>query len=183
MASEATCILLLVWMWWESKAGIAQAISSQSTFKVSVACCDCHPKDWPLASSNVSLNPKSRQNIFRCLFYNVRWDVHLLNEIVLESPELCLKFKKIIGASVLKRRRFAAALLPRLFGNCIISHTTRAPPVGFKLVPLITLWSCFKTANKLAHSYHYYMQMKTNKREIKTFLHKYHHEICENRSK
>ena len=30
----------------------------------------------------------------------------------------------------LQRRRFAAALLPRLFGN---NHTTRAPPVGFEL--------------------------------------------------
>ena len=32
-----------------------------------------------------------------------------------------------------KRRRFAAALLPRLFGNNIPGHTTRAPPVGFEL--------------------------------------------------
>ena len=34
-----------------------------------------------------------------------------------------------------KKRRFAAALLPRLsvFGNNIPGHTTRAPPVGFEL--------------------------------------------------
>ena len=31
------------------------------------------------------------------------------------------------------RRRFAAALLPRLLGNRIPGHTTRAPPVGFEL--------------------------------------------------
>ena len=31
---------------------------------------------------------------------------------------------------VSKRRRFAAALLPRLFGNNVPGHTTRAPPVG-----------------------------------------------------
>ena len=31
------------------------------------------------------------------------------------------------------RRRFDAALLPRLFGNNVPSHTTRAPPVGFEL--------------------------------------------------
>ena len=33
------------------------------------------------------------------------------------------------------RRRFAAALLPRLglFGNSIPGHTTRAPPAGFEL--------------------------------------------------
>ena len=32
------------------------------------------------------------------------------------------------------RRRFAAALLPRLFGprNNVPGHTTRAPPVGFE---------------------------------------------------
>ena len=32
-----------------------------------------------------------------------------------------------------KWRRFTAALLPRLFGNSIPGHTTRAPPVGFEL--------------------------------------------------
>ena len=32
------------------------------------------------------------------------------------------------------RRRFAAALLPRLFGNNVRGHTTRAPPLGFELV-------------------------------------------------
>ena len=31
------------------------------------------------------------------------------------------------------RRRFAAALLPRLFGTKVQGHTTRAPPVGFEL--------------------------------------------------
>ena len=31
------------------------------------------------------------------------------------------------------RRRFAAALLPRLFENNVPGHTTRAPPVGFEL--------------------------------------------------
>ena len=30
-------------------------------------------------------------------------------------------------------RRFAAALLPRMFGNNVPGHTTRAPPVGFEL--------------------------------------------------
>ena len=30
------------------------------------------------------------------------------------------------------RRRFAAALLPRLFGNNVPGHTTRAPPVGLQ---------------------------------------------------
>ena len=30
------------------------------------------------------------------------------------------------------RRRFAAALLPRLFGTNVPGHTTRAPPVGFE---------------------------------------------------
>ena len=29
-------------------------------------------------------------------------------------------------------RRFAAALLPRLFGKIVPGHTTRAPPVGFE---------------------------------------------------
>ena len=32
-----------------------------------------------------------------------------------------------------KRRRIAAALLPRLFGNNFPGHTTRAPPVGFEV--------------------------------------------------
>ena len=32
-----------------------------------------------------------------------------------------------------RRRRFAAALLPRLFGNNVPGHTTRAPSVGFEL--------------------------------------------------
>ena len=31
------------------------------------------------------------------------------------------------------RRRFAAALLPRLYGTKVPGHTTRAPPVGFEL--------------------------------------------------
>ena len=31
------------------------------------------------------------------------------------------------------RRRFAAALLPRLFVSKVPGHTTRAPPVGFEL--------------------------------------------------
>ena len=31
------------------------------------------------------------------------------------------------------RRKFAAASLPRLFGNKVPGHTTRAPPVGFKM--------------------------------------------------
>ena len=31
------------------------------------------------------------------------------------------------------RRRFAAALLPRLFGNNFPDHTTREPTVGFEL--------------------------------------------------
>ena len=35
--------------------------------------------------------------------------------------------------TALVRRRFAAALLPRLFGNNVPGHTTRAPPVWFKL--------------------------------------------------
>ena len=30
--------------------------------------------------------------------------------------------------------RFAAALLPLLFGNNVRGHTTRAPPVGFELL-------------------------------------------------
>ena len=32
-----------------------------------------------------------------------------------------------------KRQRFAAALLPRLFGNNVPGHTTRVPQVGFEL--------------------------------------------------
>ena len=32
-----------------------------------------------------------------------------------------------------KKRLFAAASLPRLFGNNVPGHTTRAPPVGFEL--------------------------------------------------
>ena len=49
------------------------------------------------------------------------------------------KLKKMIQVRVLlsskgkKRRRFAAALLPRLFGNRIPGLTTRAPPVEFEL--------------------------------------------------
>ena len=34
---------------------------------------------------------------------------------------------------LLSRRRFAAALLPRLFWNGIPGHTTRAPQLGFEL--------------------------------------------------
>ena len=36
--------------------------------------------------------------------------------------------------TVVKRRRFAAALFPRLFGNNVPGHTTREAPVGFELV-------------------------------------------------
>ena len=38
-----------------------------------------------------------------------------------------------ISLSLTKRRRFAAALLPLLFGNNVPGHTTRVPTVGFEL--------------------------------------------------
>ena len=34
---------------------------------------------------------------------------------------------------ICKRQKLAAALLPQLFGTKVPGHTTRAPPVGFKL--------------------------------------------------
>ena len=40
---------------------------------------------------------------------------------------------RLAAARPSDRRRFAAALLPRLFGNNVPGHTTRAPPVGFEL--------------------------------------------------
>ena len=38
----------------------------------------------------------------------------------------------MLGFIILLRRRFAAALLPRLFWINFSGHTTRAPPVGFE---------------------------------------------------
>ena len=43
------------------------------------------------------------------------------------------EFPGFLQRAYKKRRRFAAALLPRLFGNNVPGHTTRAPPVGFEL--------------------------------------------------
>ena len=65
----------------------------------------------------------------------------MLREITIHVPPFFMKSIQIFG-SVIKascsgsgaiRRRFAAALLPRLFGNNVPGHTTRAPPVGFEL--------------------------------------------------
>ena len=50
--------------------------------------------------------------------------------ILLYRPGRGLRLRHIILHVI--RRRFAAALLPRLFGTKVPGHTTRAPPVVFE---------------------------------------------------
>ena len=51
----------------------------------------------------------------------------------LRGPSARREFRAVRAMNKRVRRRFDAALLPRLFGNNVPGHTTRAPPVGFEL--------------------------------------------------
>ena len=51
--------------------------------------------------------------------------------IVLVLDDIFLHTSEVLTTRLVWRR-FAAALLPRLLGNNIPGHTTRAPPVGFE---------------------------------------------------
>ena len=51
-----------------------------------------------------------------------------------QARSICVdKRSCVLLRLIQRRRRFAAALLPRLFGNNVPGRTTRAPPVGFEL--------------------------------------------------
>ena len=51
-----------------------------------------------------------------------------------QARSICVdKRSCILLRLIQRRRRFAAGLLPRLFGNNVPGRTTRAPPVGFEL--------------------------------------------------
>ena len=49
------------------------------------------------------------------------------------------------------RLTFTAALLPRLFRNNIPSHTTREPPVGFKLATNSVQFYAIANLDKTSH--------------------------------
>ena len=79
-------------------------------------------KAWGQAQTNSTWTPP----------YNL-WEL-VCNTKMSEIPVFNV-LGEVSGCSVpcALRRKFAAALLPRLFGNNVPGHTTRAPPVGFEL--------------------------------------------------
>ena len=78
--------------------------------------------------------PAGAQSNFDRRLTNEQIKVKSIRNPVCDHNDQIIWFLKYLGCLDVLRRRFAAALLPRLFGNNVPGHTTRAPPwpVGFE---------------------------------------------------